>query len=248
MFYKLLVFLVLLVQGCATSTVPNPDSVYPDHPDPTLMASLPFIVGSVRYEGAALLPRATRTKINVEVPDRTVFLFFNTCGREDLYKNPKSGTFEYIYTPAFEKENMDSCMLLITAVTATGEYHRSAIDFTNSTGRDLAGDVFCNGKWIKSDGSYFCQTRGRPNVGGIPTGVRFASQVISAGPPQCPPLKCLSGCTEVNGVALGKEFEVNTGVGFCGYDFMDQSQLVFRLTTLGYTSVLNVFPPAELKR
>lgn len=220
-----------LIGGCTDST-PLPQPVYPDHPDPKFRAALPFRVDGVLYEGTALLPRRSAgTKIEVVLPKETQFLFFNTCAREDPVVEPKVSTYVYDFVPAWDKENMGSCALLITAVTRAGEFHRSVIDFTNSKGRDLKGKLYCNGKWLDVDGAAFCQTRA-----GIPTGVKFDTDVIAADPDECAALKVIKP---------KREFEVDTEKGLCGYDFMDQGRNILRLSTLGYTSVLNVFPPTK---
>jgi hypothetical protein len=237
---KRIIVLSLLVTACQST--PEPMPTYPRHPDPRLRAALPFKANGIAYQGTAVipLPRQSSTKISVDVPKETKFLFFNTCKREDVIENPEAKTFDYTFVPGMWKENMGSCALLVTIVTKSGEYHRAVIDFTNSEGRDLVGDLFCNGRWYNAvSGAGFCQIRAE-----IPMSVRFDTDVIFKSRDVCPAPTCVSGCKTLNEIPVGREFDIVTGAGLCGYDFMDQKANVFRLSTLGYTSILNVFPPS----
>lgn len=231
-------FLTFMMFSCISAK-----PLTPDHPNPKLKADMSFRVNdSKSYAGIAVLDRKTTHKISVDLPKDTFQIFFNTCGREDEFKNPKGPVFEYRYTPAFGKENMGSCALLITAVTRKGEYHRGIIDFVNRTGRDLKAEIFCNGRWQKAESSYLCQTRAS-----IPTGIRFEEETVSvsANREHCDELRPLCGfnrkCSSSEKVL---EYEVYTGKGFCAYTFMSKGRNKFRLSTLGYTSILK-FPTEE---
>jgi hypothetical protein len=132
-------------------------------------------------------------------------------------------------------------MLTFTAVTKAGEFHKAIIDFTNSVGRDMPADMFCNGVWTTmKDGAALCQVHA-----GLPVSVQFQVPTIYSHRPECAVPKCVSGCTTVNEVKIGTEFDIETTEGFCGYDFNNKANQIFRLTTVGYTSVLNVFPPLK---
>ena len=230
---KICLVLIALISGCFSTSTPEPQPTYPSHPDPKFRAAMPFRVDGVWYEGTALLPRrSSGTDIEVDLPKETQFLFFNTCAREFPVIKPDADRYVFRYIPAWEKENMGSCALLITAVTRGGEFHRSVIDFTNSKGRDLDASLYCNGAWMPVKGAAFCQVRA-----GLPVGVRFKEKVVGVGPEKCEALRVLDDD--------GTNYEVDANKGLCGYDFMSKDRAILRLTTLGYTSVLNVFPPTK---
>jgi hypothetical protein len=240
---RFLALLSLLAVSCSSLPMPDPVTVDPSVADPRLRAHLSFKADGVSFVGVGLLPRrpGSGTKFQVVLPKDTRIIFVNTCAREETYETPKGDVFEYQYNAGMFKENIGSCMLIITVITKGGEYHRAIADFTNSKGRDLPADVFCNGQWISTkEGAGICQVRAS-----LPASVRFKEPVIYSHRPECAVPVCVSGCKTVNEVVIGTEFDIRTTEGFCGYGFNSRSNLDFRFTTVGYTSVLNLFPPLK---
>jgi len=241
---RLLVLVALCLFGC--TSIPNPDPVTPtpSATDPRLRAAMKFKADGVAYEGSVLLPRrpGVGTKFQIDLPRETRMVFVNSCAREETFE-PTGNVFEYLYWAAPGKENEGSCALSFTAITKGGEYHRAVIDFTNGNGRELPADMFCNGKWFDmKDGAGICQVRAS-----LPVSVQFDTPVVYSNREECSEPKCVAGCKVINGVQTGKEFDIYTSEGFCGYGFENEKGLSFRLTTLGYTSVLNLFPPLKGK-
>ncbi len=236
-----LLFILLLISCTNTNTTTTTDTEI--HPNPKLRATMTYQVDGTWYTGGIVITRKAKTyKITVPVPKNTNMLFFNSCAREDFYEKPAEGNFNYDYIPANTVENKDSCMLLITAVTGTGEYYRGVIDFANDNGRGLPGEYLCNGRWERAAvGVAFCQQRA-----GLPVAVRFETPTIFASSKDCAKVTCTDGCTKIADVQLGTYFTIeNITEGYCGYDFNDESDKIFRLTTAGYTSILNTFPPKK---
>jgi hypothetical protein len=206
------------------------------------MASLPFTVDGVAYKGTALLPRKPTTLLSFQLPKNPYLLFINTCAREEFYDKDLPPIFHYKYTPGQYKENVGSCAMFVTVVTTSGEYHRAVIDFTNLTGKETSAKVFCN-KWVDAtQGVALCQVRA-----GYPITVQFDTPFIYAFQSPCLEPKCVGVCEEKNKVIIGYEFDIKTVKGICAYDFLNKEGKTFRLSVLGYTSVLNVFPPPITK-
>lgn len=237
---KLLALFTLLVVGCAS--MPDPVTPVTSVADPRLRAALPFKADGVGYVGTALLPRrpGVGTKFQIDLPKDTLIIFINSCARE-LTVTPTASSFEYLYQAGMWKETAGSCMLTFTAITKSGEFHKAIIDFTNSLGRDMPAEMFCNGNWVTlADGAAICQVHA-----GLPVSVKFTAPTIYSHRPECNEPKCVAGCSTVNEVKIGTEFDIGTTEGFCGYDFNNKANQIFRLTTVGYTSVLNLFPPLK---
>jgi hypothetical protein len=229
-----IIFVLLLFVSCTTSSQ-GPD-VYPDFPDPKFKAQIKFSVDNQWYIGTASLQRKTSNKITFLLPKNTNLLLINTCGREDEFWTPGEKV-EYNFIPGMWKENVNSCILTATAITTGGEYHRAAIDFSNSLGKDLSARVFCNGVWLDvTGGSYLCQTRA-----GLLTGIKFDVETIGASDVECQKMRPITSSP------TGWEYEWEMSPGFCAYDFIDQQKRRFRFTTLGYTSILNIYPPVKGK-
>jgi hypothetical protein len=231
---------LLLITGCTSLSEPDPVAApaTPENADPRLKANMKFKADGVQYQGAVLLSRRSSTKFSVDIPKETRKLFVDSCTRDEDYDNPVT-PFEYTFIPGMWKENIGSCALFFTAITKTGEYHRAVIDFTNSVGRDMPADMFCGSTWTTlKDGAGICQVRA-----GKPASVRFQNPVIYSYRPECAAPKCVAGCAVINDVQLGLEFDIEVTAGLCGYDFNNKANEMFRLSTVGYVSVLNIFPP-----
>lgn len=237
---------LLLIVLTSCSSIPNPDPVTPEPSasDPRFRAHMSFKADGVPFVGVAMVPRrpGAGTKFQLSIPKDTVIIFVNTCAREETHES-KGESFEYQYNAGMFKENIGSCMLIFTAITKGGEYHRAIADFTNSAGRDMPAEMFCNGKWIPTTGGAgICQVRAT-----LPMSVQFKTPVIYSHRPECATPTCVAGCKTVNEVVMGTEFDIKTSEGFCGYGFNNKENQSFRLTTIGYTSVLNLFPPLKGK-
>jgi hypothetical protein len=229
---------IIVLLAIASCTTIGGFSTYPSHPDPRFKASMQFTVSGSSYEGVALLPRRQVTDISFQIPKTTHVLFINSCAREDVFFGPFEVPYRYSFTPGNYKENVGSCPLLVTAITSTGESHRAVLDFTNSTGVDMTGEIFCNGTWRPVRGASICQVRS-----GLSVSALFTMPVILAHVEACAAPKCVGGCQIINGVSVGLEFDIPTQPGLCLYDFNNEKNEFFRLTTLGYTSILNIYPP-----
>jgi hypothetical protein len=229
---KNLVSLSLMsLSACAIPS--QPEVVYPNHPDPKLRADMRFQFEGQWYSGAAVLPRRTSSTITFDIPKDTYLFLINTCSREEPYFNPDTSKgFTFTYVPVMWLENMKSCVLLGTAVTKAGLYYRSVIDFTNSIGRDLPAQLACNGQVTKPLGAGFCQSRA-----GLTQRIQFDEETVWSARPECAPPR------EDSSSPKGWVYEIDLSTGFCGYDFINKDRKIFRLSTLGYTSILNVFPP-----
>jgi hypothetical protein len=236
--------LLVLLSACASMSNPDPVTPTPSASDPRLRAALKFKADGVAYEGATVLPRkpANTTKFEIILPRDSRMVFVNSCAREETYE-PEGESFKYVYQAAAKKEDDGSCALLFTVITKGGEYHRAVVDFANGTEKVLPTNLFCNGKWVSpADGAGLCQVRAT-----LPVSVEFKTPVVYSHRDFCPEPKCVSECKVINGVQVGKEFDIYTAAGFCGYGFENEGGLRFRLTTLGYTSILNLFPPLKGK-
>lgn len=234
--------LFLFFVACSSIPEPDPITPSPSTSDPRLRAALKFKADNVSYQGSALLPRrpGVGTDFQIELPPDARMIFVNSCAREEVFELQGGKTFNYSFRAGMFKENIGSCTLLFTVITKTGEYHRGVADFTNSNGRDLEAEVFCNGVWFTRSAADICQVKNE-----LPVSVQFKEPVIFSHRQECAVPKCVSQCRVVNGVQLGSEFDIKVNSGFCGYDFLSKEKKLFRFTTLGYTSILNLFPPLK---
>jgi hypothetical protein len=219
--------MTLLLSGCA---IPTPDLGVPSEKGAELKPQLPFSVDGVLFQGAATVQRQSRSMIQVQLPPKTVLALVSTCARQDEFWQPdNSKPFKYEFIPAMFAENVGACPMSIIAVTATGEFHRSILDFTNAPKEPLPVEVMCNGRWEKvASGAQICSVRE-----GKPVRVQTETKAAIAKDPS-------SQCAEPKQIG-NKEWEINVSKGFCVYVAVNATQ-EFRLTTYGYTSFLRVYP------
>jgi hypothetical protein len=229
MIYFVLFF--LLLSGCVT---PTPDFGVPAESSAELKPQMPFSVDGVKYEGAATVQRATSSSIEITLPAKTILLIASTCARQEEFWQPdNSKTFKYKYIPASFVENVGACPLSFIAVTASGEWHRAIIDFTNAPKDPLPTTIMCNGVWssLNKMGAAICSVRE-----GKPVRVNFETKSVIARDPN-------SKCADPKQIGT-KEWEIPVTKGFCVYVALNATQ-EFRLTTYGYSSFLRVYPAKE---
>lgn len=220
----------VLFFGCA---VPTPDYGVPADIRAELKPQLPFTVDGERYEGAATVQRQSLSTITVALPSKTIMVIVSTCARQQEFWQPDNAkAFVYKYIPAMYVENIGACPLSMIAVTATGEWHRAIVDFTNAPKDPLPVDIMCNGVWGKvTNGAAICSVKeGKP--------VRVQASVKAA-IGRDPGAECAD--PKLVGTS---EWEIPTKKGFCVYVVVNATQ-EFRLTVYGYTSFLKVFPAKE---
>jgi hypothetical protein len=191
-------------------------------------ASMIFTVNNVAYEGYGVIPRQTSQTITFVLPKDPLKLMITTCNREEFFPAPQS-PFKYNFVPLMYVENLDSCLLTATVITAKGETYRSIIDFVS--GETLTATSKCNGKALKRTGVELCQSRA-----GLIQVLQFDNDVVAVAQDGCAPLKPAFGPFS---------YQYSMSQGFCAYRFMDKDKKVFRLTTFGYTTIKDVLAPGE---
>lgn len=189
----------------------------------TNRANMTFNIGSYSYEGIGVVPRASQTTIKFLIPDNTIRLTITTCNREEFYQSPQA-PFYYSYIPIMYLENLDSCILIATAITSKGTVHKSFIDFV--TGEELEGQSKCNGRVLNRKGVELCQSRT-----GLIQVIQFSEPVAQVTQPGCEPLSPAFGAYA---------FQYKMGSGFCSYKFINKKKQKFRLTTFGYSSIKDI--------
>jgi hypothetical protein len=213
--------LALTLCGCTTN------SLFPGYIpfDLTNRASLPFSVENTSYQGTAVLQRKSSQTINFTIPKGTVKFMITTCSREEFFAYPDSSKpFKYIYVPVMYLENLESCLMKVTAITDKGETVTGLIDFT--AGEELEGELSCNGKVIKSDGVGLCQSRKE-----LIQNIQFKEETVFAAGKGCP--------DPVPGY-ISTSYNITLKAGFCTYQFMNKDKKIYRLTTYGYETIEEV--------
>jgi len=128
------IILPLILTSCTTpytGTVPY---------DLTNRASMLFSVEGISYQGTAVLQRKSSQTINFSLPKNTLKLMITTCSREEFFAYPDSNKpFKYIYVPIMFLENMESCLMRVTAISDRGETTTGLIDFT--AGEELESEL-----------------------------------------------------------------------------------------------------------
>jgi hypothetical protein len=215
------IILALVLCGCTTN------SLFPGYIpyDLTNRASLPFSVEGVNYQGTAVLQRKSSQAINFTIPKGTVKLMVTTCSREDFFAYPDSTKpFKYNFVPVMFLENLESCLMKVTAITDKGETVTGLIDFT--AGEELEGELACNGKVEKTKGVGFCQSRKD-----LIQNIEFKEETVFA---------VGEGCPEPKQGYISTSYNIPLKGGFCTYQFMNKERKVYRLTTYGYETIEEV--------
>lgn len=204
-----------LLVSCATSQVGTPSAS-------VSRASLPFSANGIRYEGIALLQRATSTHIDFHLPPKTLELAITSCHREVFAQAPAS-PYRFTYQPIVFLENWDTCIVRATAFLHDGSTQQAIIDWTSN--EFLPGTVYCNG--TKQDGvkgATFCQSRA-----GLVQMVQFAGPVEARGPERC-------NQPRPEKTSPDYRWFIDLSPGLCIYAFSDSKRQFHRLTTYGYTA------------
>jgi hypothetical protein len=217
----ILLIVSILLSGCTTTEDGLP--IFSTVPlESTNRASMPFTVDGTQYIGAASLQRKSSQTILFTLPKETAKLMITTCNREEFVAYPPSDKpFSFYYLPVMYIENLDSCLLIATAITKKGESFKAILDF--SAGETLPATLKCNGKVSKILGSGICQSRA-----GLIQALDFESEVIFVAQEDCPEPERYFG---VNG------WQFRAGKGFCAYLFEDKQGRQLRFTTYGYTQI-----------
>jgi len=235
---RFVLFLFLFLISCQTTL---PDAGYSAKVDPRLKAQLAFSVDGVLYpSGVSTVQRQSLSKISVRLPAQTTLVLVNTCARQEEFwaPDPKK-EFVYSYMPAFEAENMGSCPMYLTAITAQGEWYRAIIDWTNSPAKDAAVSLMCNGVWEDKAGSGICQVAEQ-----LPIWVDSVLPAVFTKDPT-------SSCPEPEVLSPLHKWKITTKApgpsapGLCVYVLRNKEKGEFRLTTAAYSSILRVFPPTK---
>jgi len=218
---KMIYLFCLSLLGCTSNPITNSNIPY----DLTNRASLPFIVENAVYQGTAVLPRKSSQAINFVLPKGTLKLMVTTCSREEFFAYPDtSKPFKYNYIPVMFLENMDSCLMKVTAITEKGETSTGLIDFT--AGEELQAKLSCNGQVIDSTGVGLCQSRKE-----LIQNIEFNEETVFASG---------EGCPEPKQGYISTSYNIALKSGFCTYQFMNKDKKVYRLTTYGYETIEEV--------
>lgn len=215
---KIIALFCLSLLGCTTN------SLFPGYIpyDLTNRASLPFIVDDVTYQGTAVLQRKSSQTINFVIPKDTIKFMITTCSREEFFAYPDSNRlFKYTYIPVMYLENLESCLMKVTAITNRGETVTGLIDFT--AGEELEGEISCNGKVQKTKGAGLCQSRK-----GLIQNIEFNEETVFAAGDDCP---------EPKQGYISTSYNIPLKGGFCTYQFMNKDKKIYRLTTYGYETI-----------
>lgn len=215
------IFFLLFTYGCTS----NP--IFPGYVpyDLTNRASLPFSVDNTSYQGTAVLQRKSSQTINFVIPKGTLKFMITTCSREEFFPYPDSTkAFKYTYVPVMYLENLESCLMKVTAITDKGETVTGLIDFT--AGEELEAELSCNGRVEKSKGAGLCQSRKE-----LIQNVEFKEETVFA---------MGEGCPEPKQGYISTSYNIPLKSGFCTYQFMSKSKQIYRLTTYGYETIEEV--------
>jgi hypothetical protein len=219
--------------GCVASAPPAAG----DEPtvalsEPVARASLRIQADGQEFVGVASLKRQTSRKIRFEVPRDTYLFTLVNCAGEITVPHPAAGWYDFTFVPIMGLENMDSCILVATAITTRAETYRAIVDFAD--GHELPATVWCNRAKIQAVGAAACQSRASYTGAGLTQRVDIAVPTVAVGGRGCPAPRQSSW--------ISTDYEIDIGPGFCVYKFMDQKKRLFRLTTYGYTTIKHVVP------
>jgi hypothetical protein len=120
-------------------------------------------------------------------------------------------------------ESQSACPLFAVSISEKGVRETAVIDFNN--GDRGKARVRCNGNTVDVMGAYMCQVRE-----GLYIGLSFDKRVIAEADTGCP----LPEELRYN------EWEIRAAPGHCSYLFASDVNNIFRLTTRGYESILEV--------
>lgn len=225
-------FMVFVLAGCQTGGEPVQTT---NHSQTVQRHDLKLKVNNVSCIGACVVEPASSYHVKVFPEERIDRIVWQTCHREVVVDQPKTGWFDtgYEFDVVLQRgiEDVTACALEITTLSQKSRVGFALVEFQDARPEvALPATLKCNGEWkAYPKGVSVCQT-----AAGLKQQIEFQTSVVITG--------VAPGC-DVMQSDNEKVFRFNVAPGKCTYYFVSNlrngqgTRLIHRLSTIGYSEI-----------